>query len=256
MNNVGSKTKVKSKAKGSPILHGKEIRKVFKVGRNLVEVLKGIDICINKGEFLILFGSSGCGKSTLLNTLLGLEIPTSGKVDFMGKDLYTYDEDGRSQIRKEGVGFIYQQQNWIKSLSVLENVAFPLTLMGVMKEEREAKAIEKLKEVHMEHSSDQAPTELSSGQQQKVSFARALIANPAIVVADEPTGNLDSKSGEELMQMFLDYNSKGNTIIMVTHDLGFLSYATRVVNMSDGVVVGEYMAGDKELDQFKLHKKK
>jgi putative ABC transport system ATP-binding protein len=256
MNNIEDKHKTKSKTKGSTILQGQEIRKVFKVGKNLVEVLKGIDIAIDQGEFLILFGSSGCGKSTLLNTLLGLEIPTSGKVNFMGKDLYTYDEDDRSQIRKEGVGFIYQQQNWIKSLNVLENVAFPLTLMGVMKEERELKAMDKLKEVHMEGSSDQAPTELSSGQQQKVSFARALIANPAIVVADEPTGNLDSKSGIELMQMFAEYNNKGNTIIMVTHDLGFLSYATRVVNMSDGVIVGEYMAGDKELNQFKLHNKK
>lgn len=243
-------------SKNKDVLKGAKVRKVFKVGTNIVEVLKGVDVTVKKGEFLILFGSSGCGKSTLLNTLVGLEVPTSGKVTFMGKDLYSYDEDGRSQIRKEEIGFIYQQQNWIKSLSVLENVGIPLTLSGVLREEREAKAIEKLKQVHMEQSAYQAPTELSSGQQQRVSFARALISDPALVVADEPTGNLDSKSSIELMEMFAGYNNSGYTIIMVTHDLGFLSYATRVINMSDGEIIGEYFKGDKELDKFRLHNNK
>ncbi len=116
--------------------------------------------------------------------------------------------------------------------------------------------MEQLRMVKMESAAYQAPTELSSGQQQKVSFARALVAKPALVVADEPTGNLDSKSGIELMQMFKDYNNQGNTIIMVTHDLGFLSHATRSINMSDGVIIGEYLEGDKELDKFKLYKKR
>ena len=240
----------------SVILEGKGIKKFFKVGSGIVQVLKGIDVSIKKGEFIILFGSSGCGKSTLLNILLGLEIPSDGKVIFLNEDLYIHNEDEISQIRKEGVGLIYQQQNWVKSLNVLENVAFPLTLRGVLKEEREAKAMEMLKLVHMEGSSIQAPTELSSGQQQKVSFARALISNPALLVADEPTGNLDSKSSVELMEMFKEYNGQGNTIIMVTHDLKFLTYATRSLNMTDGVVVNEYLQGDKELDKFKIYDKK
>jgi putative ABC transport system ATP-binding protein len=238
------------------VLKGSGITKFFKVGNSLIQVLKGVDVAINRGEFIILFGSSGCGKSTLLNILLGLEPPSDGKVMFMNKDIYSYEEDDRSQIRKEGVGLIYQQQNWIQSLNVLENVSFPLALRGISKEEREVKALEMLEMVKMGSSADQVPTELSSGQQQRVSFARALISNPAIIVADEPTGNLDSKSGQELMMLFKEYNDKGNTIIMVTHDLEFLPYATRSLNMSDGLILKEYKRGDKELEKFKLLIKK
>jgi putative ABC transport system ATP-binding protein len=234
------------------ILEGKDIVKIFKVGNTFVEVIKGVNVTIRKGEFVILFGSSGCGKSTLLNILLGLEVPTEGTVNFIGKEIYSFSEDDRSQIRKEEVGLIYQQQNWIKSLNVLENVAFPLTLRGYNEMERNEKALELLRMVGMEGSSDQVPTELSSGQQQKVSFARALISSPVLLVADEPTGNLDSKSSESLMNLFKEYNSKGNTIIMVTHDLGFLPFATRSLNMSDGVIIKEYLAGDKELERFKM----
>lgn len=232
------------------VLQGSNLVKIFKVGNSFVEVIKGVNITIKKGEFLILFGSSGCGKSTLLNMLLGLETPTEGKVNFIGKDIYSFTEDDRSQVRKENVGLIYQQQNWIKSLNVLENVAFPLTLRGYSEKERNEKAFESLKIVHMEGTANQVPTELSSGQQQKVSFARALISKPVLLVADEPTGNLDSKSSIALMELFLEYNKNGNTIIMVTHDLGFLSYATRSVNMSDGVIIKEYLRGDKELEKF------
>lgn len=238
------------------VLEGQKIAKFFKVGNGLVQVLKGVDVSIKKGEFIILFGSSGCGKSTLLNILLGLEVPSEGKVLFVGKDLYSYSEDERSQIRKEGVGLIYQQQNWVKSLNVLENVSFPLTLRGVLTEERTEKAMKMLEMVKMDGSATQAPTELSSGQQQKVSFARALISNPALLVADEPTGNLDSKSSTELMEMFKAYNEQGNTIIMVTHELKFLTYATRSLNMVDGLIVGEYLRGDKALDKFKIYDKK
>ena len=174
----------------------------------------------------------------------------------MDHDFYSYGEDGRSQIRKEGVGFISQQQNWIKAFDVLDNVAFPLTLRGIMKEERDAEAIKLLKLVNMEATVHQTPTELSSGQQQRVAFARALISKPEIVVADEPTGNLDSKSSLELMELFKDYNDQGNTVIMVTHDLEFLPYATRSLNMSDGLIIQEYLRGDKGLDKFRVSGKK
>jgi len=235
------------------ILEGIDINKMFKVGNGMVQVLKGVNLIVKKGEFIILFGSSGCGKSTLLNILLGLEIPSGGKVMFLEKDLYSYNEDERSQFRKENVGLIYQQQNWVKALNVLENVAFPLTLRGILQEEKDQKANEMLEMVNMKDFSNQAPTELSSGQQQKISYARALISNPALLIADEPTGNLDSKSSTELMDMFKEYNERGNTIILVTHDLKFLDYATRSVNMSDGIIVGEYLRGDKALEKFKIY---
>lgn len=234
------------------VLEGNDLVKIFKVGNSFVEVIKGVNISVKKGEFIILFGSSGCGKSTLLNMLLGLETPTEGKVNFIGKDIYSFNEDDRSQVRKENVGLIYQQQNWIKSLNVLENVAFPLTLRGYSEKDRNEKAIELLSMVHMEGAAYQVPTELSSGQQQKVSFARALISNPVLLVADEPTGNLDSKSSIALMDLFMEHNKRGNTIIMVTHDLGFLTYATRSVNMSDGLIIKEYLKGDKELEKFNV----
>lgn len=238
------------------ILDARGLYKEFKIGSGTVEIIHGVDIRISKGEFIILFGASGCGKSTLLNILLGLEPPTRGSVRFMDCDLYSFGEDERSQIRKEGVGLVYQQQNWVRSLNVLENVAFPLALRGYTEEERNAVAMDMLSSVGMQDSADQIPTELSSGQQQKVSFVRALISKPALLVADEPTGNLDSKSGVALMDMFKEYNDQGNTIVMVTHDLGFLMYATRSINMSDGVIVKEYLRGDPELRNFKATTKK
>lgn len=238
------------------VIEAREIYKEFKIGAGTLEIIHGVDVSVLKGEFIILFGASGCGKSTLLNILLGLEPPTKGYVKFMNRDLYTFGEDERSQIRKEGVGLVYQQQNWVRSLNVLENVAFPLALRGYIEEVRNAMAMDFLKTVGMQDSADQIPTELSSGQQQKVSFVRALITAPALLVADEPTGNLDSKSGIALMDMFKEYNDKGNTIIMVTHDLGFLTYATRSINMSDGLIVKEYKRGDPELDNFKYTHKK
>jgi putative ABC transport system ATP-binding protein len=241
-----------SHKRGDAILQGKDVHKIFKVGNNEVEVLKGVNIEIKKQEFIILFGSSGCGKSTLLNVMLGLEAPTEGKVVFMEEDIYSYEEDHRSQIRKEKVGLVCQQQNWFKSINVIENVALPLTLKGVLREERDQRAYELLEKVHMQDSAYQMPTELSSGQQQKVAFARALITDPVLLVADEPTGNLDSKSSIELMRMFSEYNEQGNTIVMVTHDLEFLTLATRSLNMSDGLIIAEYLRGDEELEKFKF----
>ncbi len=232
------------------VLTGKDIYKSFPIGKKTIDILKGVNVSIKRGEFIILFGSSGCGKSTLLNILIGLESPTTGKVLFEGKSIYDFNEDERSQIRKEGVGLIYQQQNWVKSLNVIENVAFPLTLKGIPEADRLERASRVLDMVHMNESSFQSPMELSSGQQQRVSFSRALISEPTLLVADEPTGNLDSKSSIDLMELFAEYNNKGNTIIMVTHDLMFLPYATRSLQMVDGLIVQEYKRGDKGLEKY------
>ena len=247
-------TKV-SKNNSSLITDVQDIHKTFLVGEQEIEVLKGISFKVYKGDFLILFGPSGCGKSTVLNTILGLEPPTKGTVTFLGKDLYKYNEDERAEIRKKDIGMVYQQSNWIKALNVVENVCFPLTLSGTLPSESEKKAIELLKMVQMEQAAIQIPTELSSGQQQRISLTRALITNPAVIIADEPTGNLDSKAGTDIMNLFKEFNDKGTTVIMVTHDLEYLPYATRSVSMLDGQVEGVYEAGDPALKKMGVSKK-
>lgn len=231
------------------------VYKSFILGDQEVEIIKGISFEVIEGQFIILFGPSGCGKSTVLNILLGLEIPNKGDVVFLGKSLYNFSEDERAQIRKKNVGMVYQQANWVKSLNVLENVYFPLTLRGVSQTEREKRAWEMLKMVGMEQGAHQRPTELSSGQQQRVSLARALISDPVLIIADEPTGNLDSKASEEIMELFRQFNERGKTVIMVTHDLEYLKFATKSVNMADGVVVGEYLASDPKLKSLSLSKR-
>ncbi len=237
------------------ILELSNIFKSFTLGTQQVEIIKGVSFSVNEGDFVILFGPSGCGKSTVLNILLGLEEPTKGEVKFLGKSIYEHDEDGRAQMRKQQVGMVYQQSNWVKSLNVIENVYFPLTLRGMPQEQREKKAWEVLEMVDMKQGAYQTPTELSSGQQQRISLARALISDPALIVADEPTGNLDSKASVEIMNLFKEFNQRGKTVIMVTHDLEYLSSATRSINMADGVVVGEYKANDTRLKPLIVSKR-
>lgn len=220
-----------------------DLSKSFLVGNQKVPVLKGINFEIKADDFLIIFGPSGCGKSTLLHTILGLENPSSGYISYMGKDIYEKamerptSEDERSDFRKENIGMVYQQANWIKSLNVLENVAFPLMLIGIKKEEREKKAREILTDVGMINWANYLPMQLSSGQQQKVSLGRALISNPRIIIADEPTGNLDFDSGQELMKLLTKLNKEmKKTIVMVTHDLEYLKFAKTTVKMFDGKI--------------------
>lgn len=240
---------------GNVILNLQDVYKSFKVGVNMVEIIKGISFQVKKGEFIVLFGPSGCGKSTVLNILLGLEPPTKGKVTFINKDLYSLSEDERAQLRKEEVGMVYQQSNWVRSLNVIENVCFPLTLRGINKKDREEKGWAALKQVDMDHAAYQISSELSSGQQQRVSLARALISDPSLIVADEPTGNLDSKASLEIMELFKSFNQKGKTVVLVTHDLEYLSYANRSIHMTDGVVIEEFQAGDDKLKSLMISKR-
>jgi len=212
--------------------------KSFPVANGEVEVLKNINLSIEKGKFTVIFGPSGCGKSTLLHTILGLEKPNKGAVRVLDKDLYrNYSEDSLSKFRKYNIGMVYQQSNWIKSIDVIHNVAFPLVLLGLKYEDRIAKASEILKSVGMLDWAGYHPSELSSGQQQKVSLARALISNPPIIIADEPTGNLDYESGEALLKFLKDFNKQeSRTILMVTHDLEYLRYADTAIKLFDGEV--------------------
>jgi ABC-type lipoprotein export system ATPase subunit/ABC-type antimicrobial peptide transport system permease subunit len=219
------------------IIELRNVDKVFWSKTESIHVLKNVSVEIPQGSFTILFGPSGCGKSTMLHVLLGLEEPTRGKVFFMGKDFYSLKVDDRSDIRKRTVGMVYQQSNWIKSLNVIENIAFPLSLIGYDTDESLRIAREKLQLVGMQNWATYSPSELSSGQQQKIALARALTTDPQIIVADEPTGNLDYQSGVDLMNLFKKLNQEGKTIVMVTHDLGFISFATTIINIFDGRIV-------------------
>lgn len=221
--------------KTKSIITANHLNKSFNVGKNEVKVLKDISFEIEAGEFVIIFGPSGCGKSTLLNTIVGLERPTSGDLIVRGKDIYAMKQDERSSFRRKKFGIVYQQPNWIKSLNVVENVAFPLCVTGKKEKEALLRARNLLSLFRLDEFEKNTPTELSGGQQQRVTVTRALITNPWIIVADEPTGNLDSTSAADLMYVmqFLNNESK-RTIIMVTHNDSYDKYATKIIRMEDG----------------------
>ena len=242
---------------GEEVIRAEGVIKAFDIGTQMVLVLKGVTFSVTRGDFAVLFGSSGCGKSTLLHILLGLEPPTKGTITFLGEDMYAgRTEDERAQFRKHHIGMVYQQSNWVKSLSVLENVAFPLMLLGKEKTECLEKAFETLKLMKMENWAHYHPMELSGGQQQRVSVARAIITDPEVLVADEPTGNLDYEAGQNLMYLLNDLNNMGKTIIMVTHDLEYIRYSKTALNMRDGRIEGVYRDGDKDILESKLTYKK
>ncbi len=224
------------------LIEVKNLQKVFHVGSQDVQVLRGISFVVMPGDFTIIIGPSGCGKSTLLHTILGLEPPTDGEVFMLNKNLYDKTtEDDRSEFRKRHIGMIYQQPNWVRSLNVIENVAFPLLLLGVEKKMATERAFLSLREVKMERWATNFASELSGGQQQRVALARALVVNPDIIIADEPTGNLDYQAGQDVMQLLSDLNkNSGKAIVMVTHDLEYLKYCKRAVQLLDGKVVNVY----------------
>ena len=222
------------------ILKTEKLKKNFTVGEQEIEVLKGIDLEVYKGDFVIIFGPSGCGKSTLLHTLLGLEEPTAGRVLVDDNDFYAWDEDGRADFRKSRISTVFQQPLWIRSLSVLDNVAFPLRLLGISIDDAYNKANQMLTRMGMEEWIHHLPMELSAGQQQKTSLARSLVIDPLILAADEPTGNLDTSSGEELMKILQGLSNDGRTILMITHDLEYLKYGTKLLHILDGRIVEEY----------------
>jgi len=224
-----------------------QVSKTFHVGIQDAQVLKDITLEIKSGDFAVIFGPSGCGKSTLLHVILGLEEPTQGKVSILGQDLYTqWNEDERANLRKQNIGMVYQQPRWIRALNVIENVAFPLSLLGGEKAAGLSKAMEVLKLVGMTEWAKYLPSELSSGQQQKIALSRALITSPDILITDEPTGNLDYESGQELMKLLADLNQKTNkTFLMVTHDLEYIKFAKTAVEMFDGQLKQIYQEKDK-----------
>lgn len=232
--------------------------KSFPVRDGEVQILKDLNFEINKGEFVVIFGPSGCGKSTLLHCLLGLEQVSKGRINVENKDYLTLNEDERAVYRRNRVGMIYQQALWISALTVRENVEFPLHLLDLPQDEVKKRVDSALNLVVMQNWSDYQPTELSSGQQQKISLARALALDSVLIVADEPTGNLDTVSGQELINIFSKLTTENKkTIIMVTHDLEYLNYADKIIHMIDGEVVEIYCPKQKSKeDRLKINGKK
>lgn len=226
------------KKKGREIIRVDSVSKDFYLGATTVNILKGVSASISEGEFAILAGPSGCGKSTLLHIIYGLEAPTSGNVFIDSCDIWAKTKDWRADFRNKFVGFIPQQTFWIKSLSVLENVAIPSLIKGETFAQSLERASQLVKLVGMEKWMHNRPYDLSGGQQQKIALARALLLNPRFLIADEPTGNLDMKSGKELMELLADFNKQFNiTILMITHNPEQYEYADQVIHMLDGVIV-------------------
>ncbi|TYP74337.1 ABC transporter ATP-binding protein [Aquimarina intermedia] len=198
-----------------------------------------INLEVKEGEFIAIMGPSGCGKSSLLNILGLLDSPNEGEYWFDNIEVATFSEKKRSKIRKGNVGFIFQSFNLIDELKVYENVELPLLYQKMPKEERKRRVEAVLEQMNIAHRSNHFPSQLSGGQQQRVAIARALVINPKLILADEPTGNLDSKNGEEVMELLSDLNNKGTTIVMVTHSNYDANYAHRIINLLDGKIITE-----------------
>lgn len=221
------------------MLQTTNLTKHFRTDEIETIALNGVNLTVNDGEFLAIMGPSGCGKSTLLNILGLLDDPTSGSYIFGGTETATLPERERGRLRKGRVGFVFQSFNLIDELDVAHNVELPLTYLGLSRSERRKRVNEMLAKVHINHRARHLPQQLSGGQQQRVAIARALVTHPTLILADEPTGNLDSTNGREIMELLASLNREGTTIVMVTHSDRDAAYASRVVHLFDGTIVGE-----------------
>lgn len=217
----------------------KDMYKIYNPGENEVRAIDGVNLTIEHGEFVAIIGQSGSGKSTLMNMLGLLDVPTSGKYLLNGKDVDGLTDDELSEIRNKEIGFIFQGFNLITSLTAVENVELPLVYRGMKKEERNELAISALNRVGLSHRLDHLPKQMSGGQQQRVAIARAVAARPPIILADEPTGNLDSHSGVEVMKILHELHEEGRTIILITHDNDIANEAQRVIRIQDGQIVSD-----------------
>lgn len=213
------------------------IKKVFNYGDIYTIALGGINLEVNDGDFVAIMGPSGCGKTTLLNILGLLDNPSEGNYLFDSVEVSRLKENQRADLRNGKIGFVFQSFNLIDELTVEQNVELPLKYMGVPAVERKKKVTDVLRRMNISHRANHYPNQLSGGQQQRTAIARAVVCNPSVILADEPTGNLDSKNGKEAMELLADLNDEGTTIIMATHSQRDASYANRIVNMLDGFLV-------------------
>lgn len=219
----------------------RDMYKIYNPGENEVRAIDGISLTIEKGEFVAIIGQSGSGKSTLMNMLGLLDIPTSGTYLLDGIDTANMDDNELSEIRNKEIGFIFQGFNLIPSLTAVENVELPLVYRGMKKEERNKLALQALERVGLSHRLDHLPKQMSGGQQQRVAIARAVAARPPVILADEPTGNLDSHSGIEVMKILHELHEEGRTVILITHDNDIAKEAQRVIRIQDGQIVSDIM---------------
>ena len=218
------------------LIRVKDLCKIYNPGENEVRALDHINLEINKGEFVAIIGQSGSGKSTFMNMLGCLDVPTSGEYFLNGTDVSTMEDNELSEVRNREIGFIFQGFNLISNLTAIENVELPLIYRGVDRKTRHKLAVESLTMVGLEKRMDHRPNEMSGGQQQRVAIARALVTRPSLFLSDEPTGNLDSSTGEEIMKLFHELHANGNTIVLITHDNGVADEAERKIFIRDGKV--------------------
>ena len=218
------------------IINVKNIKKSYNVGTQEVHALRGIDLSVEKGEFMAIMGPSGSGKTTLMNIIGCLDTPTSGTYELNGKSVSSLEDDELASIRNKEIGFVFQSFNLLSKNSTLDNVLLPLKYAGESKNDAVIKAKKVIERVGLTERLDHTPAELSGGQQQRVAIARALVNNPSIIFADEPTGNLDSKTGEEVMNLFKELNSYGQTIILITHEDSVAQQSNRVITIMDGLI--------------------
>lgn len=218
------------------IIHLENIRKSYYLGKHELQVLKGISLDIFKNEYVALMGPSGSGKSTLMNILGCLDSPSAGNYFLNGKDVSRMPDNDLAEVRNKEIGFVFQQFNLLPRLTAAENVALPLVYSGISRKERQERAMDVLRRVKLDDRSHHKPNELSGGQAQRVAIARALINNPSIILADEPTGNLDTKTSYEIMEILSKIHTEGNTVILVTHEEDISHYAHRVIRLRDGVI--------------------
>ncbi len=229
----------------SAIISSEKLSRQFRVGSVTINALNDVSFEVSKNEFLALMGASGSGKSTLMNLIGCLDTATSGSYNLNGTNVKKMNENDLANVRNKEIGFIFQTFNLLPRYTALENVMLPLIYAGIKKEEREEMAKEVLENVGLSDRVTHKPNELSGGQRQRVAIARALVNNPSIILADEPTGNLDSKTSVEIMKLFQKIHKKGNTIILVTHEEDIAAYAERIIRLKDGVI-----ESDKKIDDY------
>lgn len=232
------------------VIHLDSITRFFRVGTETVRALRGVSITINRGEFVALMGPSGSGKSTLMNLIGCLDTPTSGSYWLNGKDVSKLLDDDLAEIRNKEIGFVFQTFNLLPRLTALDNVALPMIYAGFPKNERSERAMDVLEQVRLTDRVKHKPNELSGGQRQRVAIARALVNKPSIILADEPTGNLDSVTSIEIMGLIEEIHKAGNTIILVTHEEDIARHAHRIIRLSDGMVASDDINADIRTVEF------
>ena len=224
------------------MIETKNLKKIYTTGEVETTALDNVNLNVKEGEFAAIMGPSGCGKSTLLNILGLIDNPTEGKYFFAGEEVSGYSERQRADLRKRNIGYVFQSFNLIDELTVYENIELPLLYMKIQPKDRRERILEVMEQLKLAHRQGHFPKQLSGGQQQRVAVARAIVGKPKLILADEPTGNLDSSNGEEIMSLLTGLNEKGATIIIVTHSEAYAEYSQRIVHLFDGHIVAENMA--------------